>query len=147
MRKLIRFLFLPYQEKKLLSQSLFLVIAIRLSLWIFPFRWLNNWLSKLGSANFDNQPTDQIVISNVTRSVRLCSRYVPHASCLTQALATQTLLRLRGLDSQIKFGVDKDENEKLIAHAWVESDGKIIIGKSADMRRYSLLSLSKEQVV
>lgn len=147
MKKLLKFLFLPYQEKKLISQSLFLVITIRLSLWIFPFRWLNNWLSKLGSPNIGSQPTDQIVIGNVTRSVRSCSRYVPRASCLTQALATQTILRLKGLDSQLKFGVDKDENEKLVAHAWVESDGKIIIGKSADIHRYSLLSLSKEQIV
>ena len=147
MKKLLRFLFLPYQEKKLLSQSLFLLIAIRLSLWVFPFRWLNDWLSNSGSANLSSQPTDQIVIGKVTRSVRCCSRYVPRASCLTQALATQTLLRLKGLDSQLRFGVDKDENEKLVAHAWVESNGKIIIGKSADMHRYSLLSLSKEQVV
>ena len=147
MRKLLRFLFLPYQEKKLLSQSLFLVVGIRLSLWIFPFRWLNNWLSGLGSPNLNNQLTDWSVIGKVTRSVRLCSRHVPQASCLTQALATQTLLRLKGLDSQLKFGVDKDENEKLMAHAWIEVDGKIIIGKLSYHRRFNVLNHSTSVVI
>ena len=147
MKKLHRFLFLPYQEKKLLSQSFFLVVGIRLSLWIFPFRWLNDWLLGFGSANFNNQSTDWIIIGKVTRSVRLCSRHIPHASCLTQALATQTLLRLRGLDSQLRFGVDKDENDKLMAHAWIEVDGKIIIGKLSRHRRFSVLNHSTSVVI
>lgn len=147
MKKLFRFLNLPYQKKKLLGQSLLFVLGIRLGLWILPFRWLNGWLAKVGAANLDSRPVNWITIHNVARSVRSCSRYVPHASCLTQALATQTLLRLRGLDSQLRFGVDKDENRKLIAHAWVESNGKIIIGKLADLHRYSVLSQKQERVV
>lgn len=146
MKKLSKFLFLSYEEKKLLSQSLFWVAGIRLSLWIFPYRWLNDWLSNVGSANVAEQ-LNWDVVNKVTRSVRFCSRYVPQASCLTQALATKTLLRLKGLDSQLKFGVDKDENEKLKAHAWIEIDGKIIIGKILGHRRYSVLNQSTSVVI
>ena len=63
------------------------------------------------------------------------------------ALATQTLLQLKGQKSILKFGVDKDESKKLIAHAWVEIDDKIIIGNSTEISRYSVLSSNKEQFV
>ena len=147
MKRLYRVLLLPYRKKKLLAQSLFLVCLIRASLWIFPFRWLNKWLSRFDAFVRDDQPTNWIAINSVARSVRACSRYVPSASCLTQALATRTLLRLRGQDSALKIGVEKDENGKLMAHAWIEVDGRIIIGKVPRHRRFNVLSHSGSVVI
>lgn len=129
MQKILKFLFLPYQKKKLLSQSLIAVSVIRLSLWVFPFKALNSWLSSFAPTNSDDRQTQWNVIDNVTSAVRACSRYVPYASCLTQALATRTLLGLRGQNSQLRIGVDRDKDDNFMAHAWVEIDGKIIIGK------------------
>lgn len=101
----------------------------------------------LSSSKPFNQSNNWKLIKEISYSVRICAKYVPFASCLTQALATQTLLRLKGQKSYLKFGIDKDESEKLIAHAWIEIDGKIIIGGSADISRYSVLNSNKEQFV
>lgn len=139
MRKTLRFLFYPYQKKKLLGQSLFLIWVIRISLWLFSFKLLNKWLSYFGSSGADNQQANWVDINSVVISVRACSRYVPYATCLTQALATHTLLQIKGQRSQLKIGVKKDENEKFAAHAWVEVDGRIIIGKHPNHQHYLVL--------
>ena len=147
MRKLLNFLALPYQRKKLLIKTLFSVLLIRLGLWILPYRLLTKWLDSLGSSVNVSEKNDWKLIKEVSHTVKSCAKYVPFASCLTQALATQTLLKVFGQGSTLKFGVDKDQNEKLIAHAWIEIDGKIIIGGSPELNRYTVLNSKNEQFV
>jgi len=56
-------------------------------------------------------------------------RLLPNRPCLTQALVLQYLLLRRGEDSaQLHIGVTKGEDEHLQAHAWVERDGRVLIG-------------------
>jgi hypothetical protein len=142
MKKVLKFLFLPYQKKKLLGQSLITVSAIRLGLWIFPFKVLNRWLCAFAATESDDRVTEWNVIDSVTAAVQLCSRCVPYASCLTQALAARTLLGLKGQNSQLKIGVGRDEDGKFMAHAWVEIDGKIIIGKLPQHHSFNVLKSS-----
>jgi hypothetical protein len=148
MYKLFRFFLLPYQKKKLLIQSLFLVCAIRLCLWLFPFKWLSKWFSYFDSDNPNKKEIDWEIINNVVASVRIISKYIPYSSCLTQALATRTLLNLKGQDSNLRIGVDKENTEDFAAHAWIEIDEKIIIGKLPyHHRRFSTLNPSDSVVI
>ena len=121
-----------------MSQSFFLIWMIRIGLWLFPFKSLNKWLSHFDSADTENSEADWTIIDNVVKSVKACSRYVPYASCLTQALATRRLLEMKGQHSQLKIGVKKD-NEQFAAHAWIEIDGRIIIGKHSQHQSYLVL--------
>lgn len=115
---------------------------IRISLWLFPFKWLDKWLGVLSSNETHNKAVDWIVINNIVRSVKVCSRYVPKATCLTQAVATNTLLRRQGQCSQFKIGVAKNQEEKFEAHAWIEVNGKIIIGKMPRHQRFAVMNSS-----
>lgn len=142
MNRLHRFLRVPVYKQKLLIQSLVLVCLVRIILTIFPFRYLNSWASFFDLPIGNGSSLDRQVVKEVARSVRASSRCVPYATCLTQALATQTLLRIKGQNSHIRIGVDKDENDNLIAHAWVEVNGQIIIGRDARQRRFSILEPS-----
>lgn len=142
MKKVLKFFSLPYQKKKLLGQSLITVIAIRLSLWIIPFKTLNRCLCAFDATESDDRVIERNVIDSVTAAVQFCSRCVPYASCLTQALAARTLLGLRGQYSQLKIGVGRDEDGKFMAHAWVEIDGKIIIGKLPYHHSFNVLKSS-----
>jgi hypothetical protein len=72
-------------------------------------------------------------------AVRVARRYVPAATCLSQALAVRTLFRRQGYPAQLRIGVTKGERGQLEAHAWVESEGKIVIGGSQDLARYTPL--------
>lgn len=139
MKKILRFLFYPYPKKKLLGQSLFFLWVVRISLWLFSFKVLDRWLSSFGSPGGYEQQTDPEVVDRVVKSVQACSRYVPYASCLTQALTARTLLQMRGQSCQLKIGVKKDEDEKFAAHAWIEVDGRIVIGKRPYHRDFSVL--------
>jgi hypothetical protein len=56
------------------------------------------------------------------------ARGVPGATCLTQALATRVLLAWHGqAGAVIRFGVRHDGGA-LVAHAWVEHEGRVVIG-------------------
>jgi hypothetical protein len=65
---------------------------------------------------------------------------VPAATCLTQALATQVLLDQRGQTARTRIGVVKGEDGQLQAHAWVESEGVVVIGGSeSEIKQYTPL--------
>lgn len=143
MKKLYNFFYFPLWKKKLIAQSLFWVILYRLCLWCMPYKMLKKIIPFENLRQKKDAKLDWNEVKNVVDAIRLCSYYVPYATCLTQALATRTILRSRGQSSQLRIGVGRDENNEFIAHAWIESDGKIIIGKSANMYRYSMMSDNK----
>lgn len=70
----------------------------------------------------------------------VASRYVPAASCLTQALAGQVLLNQHDAPALLRIGVAKNEQGTFQAHAWVESQGRILIGNSPELFRYTRLT-------
>jgi hypothetical protein len=75
--------------------------------------------------------------------VETASRRTPGLkTCLAQALAAQVLLTRRGYPALLRIGVAKGERQQLQAHAWVESEGKIVIGGS-ELERYTPLAVLK----
>lgn len=123
----------------MLVQSLSLIWVIRVGLWLFSFQRFNSWLSYFDSSVAGSGLTDWNTVKGVVSSVKSCSRYVPYATCLTQALATRRLLEMKGQRSELKIGVKKDEDGKFAAHAWIEIDGRIIIGKHPFHNHYLVL--------
>jgi hypothetical protein len=75
-------------------------------------------------------------LEQIAWAVRAGSRYVPGAACLPQAWAARSLCLRYGYPAQLRLGVSKGESGALEAHAWVESDGKIVIGGLPDLSRY-----------
>lgn len=61
-------------------------------------------------------------------SVQSAARFVPGASCLTQALAAHVLLEQGAHPSTLHIGVSR-ERGRFEAHAWVEEAGSILIGE------------------
>lgn len=72
-------------------------------------------------------------------AVRAAARRVPHASCLTQALALDTLLAMAGQGGEVRLGVARRNDGSFEAHAWVEHEGRILIGGLPDLDRFSVL--------
>ena len=79
-------------------------------------------------------------VEKIVWGIKLMSPYIPAASCLTQALTAQMLMRRLGHPACLRIGVVKQGERDLKAHAWVESQGRIVIGKLADLSRYTVLS-------
>ncbi len=81
-------------------------------------------------------------------AVSRAARWVPRASCLTQALVLQRLLARRGYASSLFLGVDRagkpsqtprPRAKGFEAHAWVEWRGRVLIG--GDISRWTPLPL------
>lgn len=62
------------------------------------------------------------------RAIKRASRFIPKATCLTQALALKWLIARSGKDSVIRIGVMPDESSNIKAHAWVMYQGQVILG-------------------
>lgn len=62
-------------------------------------------------------------------AVRGAARFAPFkALCLQQAVAAQAMLARRGIGSVLHYGVGRDEDGALVAHAWIEAAGVALTG-------------------
>ena len=145
MKKLRKLLCLRSRDYQLLLTTTIVLGLIRLGLWLLPFRSLYQYLKKLSPTSTQLPEADWIVTRKVVWSVNAVAERMPiPAKCLARALTTQLLLAQQGYRTELRIGVAKNEQEKLEAHAWVESKGEIIIGRLVDISKYTLLpSLDK----
>jgi len=139
MNLLLKFLRLPAAEQRLVVSTTLLLGAIRLGLWLIPFRNLRGVLTRLTQVPARAHGSDQLSADQLVWTVTVASRYVPKATCLTQALVAQVLLARHGHPpSRLRIGVARGEEGQLEGHAWLESQGKVIIGGS-ELERYTPL--------
>lgn len=140
MRRIFKFLRLPADDRKILVKAAALLCAVRIGLWILPFHTLRDLLRKRRHSPTTTNLTDSAMVQKITRGVQVTSRYVPAATCLAKALVTVALLEEAGLPACLRIGVARSEEGKLEAHAWVESNGLVIIGGShVDLARFTVL--------
>jgi len=85
---------------------------------------------------------DETFLKRVVWAVDVISRWTPGGvTCLPRALTTQYMLTRYGQPATLRIGVALEKNQKLNAHAWVEVQGEIVIGKLSDLSRYTPLPL------
>lgn len=100
--------------------------AVRLGLTLLSYRRVRRWLPRGRSAS-----AHPAMCWRTARAVTRAAALVPGASCLTQAIAVQLILAWRGYASEIQVGVGTSETGGLNAHAWLLSEGRVVIGGSA----------------
>jgi hypothetical protein len=131
LHKLKTLLRMPGRDRLQIVLTFLLLAAIRLGLWLLPFQTLLQRLEKLGRSASAPRSIRQIVWM-----VNVSSRYMPGVKCLARALTTRVLLNWYGYASELRIGVAKGEQGELEAHAWVEYQGKVIIGGLSTLSRY-----------
>lgn len=140
MTRLLRFFEASTRERSVFVWSFIWVVLFRLGLWILPFRVTRKWTVDHVSPALPKG--DARLAAEVVRGVRFASRCVPYASCLTQALAARKLLESYGQSSELKIGVAKTSGD-FEAHAWLEINGRIVLGKPETRSRYVVLGSSE----
>jgi hypothetical protein len=147
MRRLRRFSRLSGAKRRLLLKATLLLVIVRLGLWLLPFETLRRLLIGFSEGSVKLRDTDQSSVGEVTWAVEKAGRFMPWAAtCLTLALTAQVLLLRRGHGAVIHIGVAKGSGEQFLAHAWVESEGKIVIGDH-ELDRYTPLTSLRGTVV
>ena len=132
-----KFFSLPAKDRLILVKAFFLLFFIRLGLWLLPFRTLQKTLERLFH-HPDTSHEPSLSPKKVSWAVSAVSLYVPSATCLAQALTLQALLAREGIRSELGIGVARDDTSGITAHAWLEVDGKVIIG-GQERDRYTQL--------
>jgi Transglutaminase-like superfamily len=138
---LSKFLSLPAADRGLLVKGMLWVWMVRIVLWLLPFRLVRQLLAGLADEFGGSQTRGPIFLDRVVWAVMVASRYTPAATCLTQALATKVLLSRNGYHAVVRIGVARSEAGEFQAHAWVESNGSVVIGGSeSSLKRYTPLA-------
>jgi hypothetical protein len=139
MTRLGNFLRLPPADRRLLATATLLQAAIRLGLTLLPYRRLRGLVDHLARVSPRRHLAPPASPERIAWAVTRASRSVPGATCLTQALAAKVLLERCGHPARVRVGIDRAAGAPLLAHAWVECEGRIVLG-GADLARYTPLS-------
>ena len=127
-------------EWRLLMEALLLLVTMRAVLWFWPWPAV-----QLLVQHYSTRQARSTAIPSVERmawAITTVRRFVPRATCLTQALAMCTLLERYGYPALLQIGVARHSRDRLEAHAWVESDGVVVLGGTSEfLARYTQLPL------
>ncbi len=138
MKWLCKFLQLEKSDRLLLINTFLLLLSIRFGLWLLPFQSLLQLLSKVSQPLNSNQNIYTKDLNKIINAVNVSSRYMPGgAKCLARALTTQILMNRYGYFPEFRIGIAKGEGSRLEAHAWIEYQGKVVIGNLQDLSRFT----------
>ena len=103
---------------------------MRIALWVMP--WSRIVTRTSGTRKV---PSSRPAVNQLEWAVVAASRFVPRATCLTQALALQRLLSRNGYRSSVQIGVRLADG-RFAAHAWVEHDATSLLSNARDVVQY-----------
>ena len=133
-------------ERRIALEAGVLLAAARLGLAVSPLRVVQAGLKLVASLFPRNVPETADVTSTVTWAVAGVGRRLPGTRCLPEALAAHRLLLHHGVPAQFRIGVQRP-GERLAAHAWVESRGRVVVGALDELPEYRPLEQDGERVV
>ena len=135
MKRLSKLAQSPVADCRLLVRAMILLPVFRLALWLLPFWRLVIIMAGSRPRLFQASACQS---ERIAWAIQLVSRYVPHATCLAQALTAKLLLEDAGIQANLHIGVAKTASGRFEAHAWVETQGRVITG-GGELNRYSRL--------
>lgn len=126
--KLQRLLQLGWRRQAILAEALAAITGASAATKLLPFGLAIRSGSRAPSAGDRAQAEVTAVCWGVTRAAAV----VPwRAVCLQQGLAAQAMLRRRGFDAVLHYGVGKGDAGNLTAHVWVSVNGQTVTGGEA----------------
>lgn len=130
MKRVGKYLKLPWKEKLFFIEVTFLLVVIKGMIVLLPFRMYRKMLG-IQNENFVAKPVSNStnIIFSVARAIVRSRKVLPWKSlCLTEAIVAKILLRRRGVASTLFLGVNK-ENNSMTAHAWLCCGEIFVVGK------------------
>lgn len=122
----------------LLSTTVILLVLSRVALPVFGFETTKRLVAS--STKWCPPYRTQLEPDRISWAVNGVSSRLPLSfTCLMKALVGQSLFAANGHQSALQFGVAKDSDDELQAHAWVERGGSVVIGELHDLSKYQLI--------
>jgi hypothetical protein len=137
---------LSSQERSFLLQAWCALLGIDLALRCLPFTRIASVCRRLRTTRTDDDTPSLPPIMRLAWLVTVAGRYSPlGTSCLKEALALSWLMSRRGIATTLRIGVAR-RHGTLDAHAWLEHNGRIILGGTGADAYAPLTPLSGEAV-
>ena len=137
MNKLYKFIALPWRGKVLYLKTALWLLAVKVGLYLLPFNRLRAWMAR--SSQTDGKSSDINDMHAIILAIERISQFlVPlRINCLPQALVGHRLLRQKGFNVQLKIGVLKNHGDQLTAHAWIEYEGRVVLGDLRGLEQFA----------
>jgi hypothetical protein len=116
------------REYALVLLTIPLIVTVRVALWLLPSSVIVRFVRRISVSDPVDRSRPRFDLTTIIWAVEAVSARVPRATCLTQAISAKVLLRWSGLQSDLCLGVACSVNGALRAHAWLEREGRTIIG-------------------
>src|SRR5277367_1141097 len=127
---------MPPEDRNLLIRAAFLLRFIRRGLDVLGYATVRRTLCAISRPEADTPSESAEEIDRVIWAVRTAGAKVLRENpCLAIAMATHWLLRWRGVPTDLRIGVARGGIVNLEAHAWVERNGRILIGEPPSLDR------------
>jgi len=137
MKRLLKLLQLTNSDRQFLLNTFVLLGLVRLGMRLLPFNTLRKLINKNSQPNPRLKP---VSLNKIVWAINASTRYTPGgAKCLARALTCQVLMTRYGYSPELRIGVVKGEAGNLEAHAWIETQGQVVIGYLPDLSRFTLL--------
>jgi hypothetical protein len=129
---------LSKSDRALVIRAMFLLPLVATSLKTVGLRRTQSWLAR-NSPGPTIPPTEQ-TRANVRRATQMvaaaCRLYPLRSSCLPRTIVLWSLLRRRGIVTNVRIGVRCDAETEFQAHAWLEWNGEVLNDAEDVSRQY-----------
>jgi hypothetical protein len=133
-RRLVSFFRLPFSDQALLIRAALAVVNAKLATRTLPLPKARAIVTRQQRLGWTGVP---VRADRIVWAVETASRAIPGMkNCLVQAVAAEAMLIQAGYPCELRVGVAKKGPDELIAHAWVESEGRVVIGEF-ELERYT----------
>lgn len=134
-------------QKSLLWEALAALALARMAMACVPFRRIAGWLGTPGAeSSVTATPQEIQTAQEIGWAVGVLGKKVPwDGRCLAQALAATWMLRRRGLEGTVAFGVQESKQEGFEAHAWLRVGTHIVTGGAGHQRFKALTTFARRQ--
>ncbi len=122
------FIRIPLKEKKTVIEVVTLLLYGRILL-LLPYRCMKQYFG-----NYNEIDTHTSINLRELRCISIMiqklGNIVPwKCTCLVNAIAAKIMLKRRNIPATIYFGMAKDSDKKIVAHAWVKCGDIYVTGE------------------
>ncbi|HEY6420693.1 MAG TPA: lasso peptide biosynthesis B2 protein [Candidatus Binataceae bacterium] len=130
MSRIAKFLALSGGDRALLLEASVALVAMRAGVLAFSYPRVRKMVARASAPRAREPEQARPGPDKIAWAVAAASSAIPGGgNCLVRALATEVMLGRAGYPCQLRIGVAKPNADGFKAHAWLESGGKIVIGR------------------
>jgi transglutaminase superfamily protein len=135
-RRFARFFRLPLSDQRLLMRAALAVVSAKLAIRTLRLPAARAAVARLERLGWIVSPTPA---DRIVWAVEAAGRAIPGMkNCLVRAVAAEAMLARAGHPCELRIGAAKNGPGGFVAHAWLESEGRVLIG-DFELDRYTPL--------